>query len=101
MPSTFRRTRTQACSTTIKIKDYDVIGKAAEKCEIERSTLRSAVNRGELTTQKLASGTVIVKISDVKKWSKTHRPLGRPAKQGSKGIATSLRQTNRPASLGK
>ena len=50
-------------------KKYWPLGdRLARKVGSKASTLRSAVDRGELETLKLGDGTTIIAIADVKAW---------------------------------
>ena len=64
----------------MKTSDFDTIRKMAVLLGIKPSTLYDAVRRGELRTYGLASGTVLLRVSDVHRWLKTPRRRGRPPK---------------------
>lgn len=50
---------------------------AARLADIPRTTLLSAIARGEIRTQKLAGGTIVVVVRDVKTWKTKERRPGR------------------------
>mgnify|MGYP001467085321 CR=1 FL=1 len=47
---------------------YDTVSRAARVTGVARSTLQSAVERGEVELILLAGGTRIVRIDDVRAW---------------------------------
>ena len=59
---------------------------AAERCKVKRTTLLSAIDRGEVPTENTGCGLPLVRLADVRKWAKKDRPVGRkPAARRAKG----------------
>jgi excisionase family DNA binding protein len=54
----------------------ETIGKAAKLLGIPRTTLQSAVERGDIPTRKLEGGTVLVELHAAEKWVKNGRRPG-------------------------
>jgi hypothetical protein len=51
-----------------KLSEHATVGVAARLTGVKRTTLQSAVGRGEVDLRLLAGGTVVVRIADVEKW---------------------------------
>jgi len=66
----------------MKTSDYDTISGASRLTGVATSTLHCAIEREEIDVEQLASGTRLVKISDVQTWTRQKRPVGRPKKLG-------------------
>ena len=54
----------------------DLPQRVAELLNVNRSTVNVAIRRGEIPTTELACGTRVVRVADVKKWSKQERKRG-------------------------
>jgi len=63
-------------------KREETIGKTAGLIGIPRTTLQSAVERGDIPTRELEGGTILVDVGAAETWAKTEkRPgPGRPRK---------------------
>ena len=59
---------------------------AAQTCGLRRTTIRSAIERGDLVAHRTGCGVPLVQIEDVVAWAATSRPRGRPPrKQPTRG----------------
>ena len=61
------------------VEHYDTVAAVAAITETPRSTIRSAIERGEIRTKNLAGGTVVVSVEQVRAWKQVERRPGRPA----------------------
>lgn len=60
--------------------DYDTVSSVADITDIPRVTIRSAIDRGEIQTYKLAGGKRVISVKAVKTWYRKPRRRGRPPK---------------------
>ena len=60
----------------------DLPQRVAELLHIDRSTIAAAIRRDEIPTTELACGTRVVRVVDVRKWTKQERKRGpKPRKE--------------------
>ena len=60
--------------------------RAARTVGLAKSTLHSAIDRGEIRTVTLAGGTVLVRLEDVRDLKESPRPVGRPPKSRASAV---------------
>lgn len=68
----------------MEISEYYRVSVAAEHCDVRRSTLLSAIERGELPAKALGCGLPIVRLADVEVWKAQPRQPGPKPKKKPK-----------------
>jgi predicted site-specific integrase-resolvase len=64
----------------IVASEYGPVATVAESLGIARTTLKSAVERGEIESRELSGGSRIVRVKDAQRWAENRPKIGRPKK---------------------
>ncbi len=66
----------------MNVKNLFRIGIVAKKTGVPRTSIMTAIDRGEIAVYHSACKLPMVTLADVQKWGKEERPMGRPPKNG-------------------